>query len=104
MLVIVIVAVIAAAAGGIIAGVVVFGDDSSGPSGPPRFAYPKAAAAQLLSACENRSSHATCACILRAYQDTMPYTAYRSITHGGVRYDTRAYFLAFGRASAKCPQ
>ena len=94
---------LALAAGGVVAGVILTEDSSSG-SGTVRYAYPKSAQDAILSACRKRSSGGYCACQLRAFQNTIPYTAYQTILSGGVgaTVRTQALWQTYQAQSAGC--
>jgi hypothetical protein len=97
------VAVLAVAGGGAAAGVLLTQDSSSGGSGgKARYAYPEAVKSQFLTACETHSQQSQCECIVRAYESTMPYSIYRAIALGGVRFNNKIYFQAFTQAASHC--
>lgn len=99
----VIVAALAVAGGGAAAGVLLSEDGGSSQSAP-RHVYPKAVTDQFMAACMVHGKRNTCVCVLRAYQDTMPYTTYTAIARQGVRFNTRAIFQVFQERSTHCPQ
>jgi hypothetical protein len=95
--------VVAIAAGGTAAGVVLT-EGSSGPSGKARYAYPEAARKSLLNACAKRGSSSYCGCVLRAYQDTVPYSDYSAILQGGITATRTSlqHYQAFQAQSSHC--
>ena len=96
-------AALAVAGGGAAAGVLLT-EGSGSTQSAPRHVYPKAVTDQFMTACLVRGRRNTCLCVLRAYQDTMPYTTYKAIARQGVRFNTRAIFQVFQERSSHCPQ
>ena len=99
ILVLVVVALVAV--GGIVAGVLL--TRSSG-SGAIKYPYPKSAKATLLSACMKKGNSGYCGCVVRAYQNTIPYDTYKAILLGGITATptSMARWAAFQSASSNC--
>jgi len=80
------------------------GSSSSAPSGKPRYAYPESAAQSLLATCKKRGSGSYCACVVRAYQDNIPYSDYKAILLGGISATRTSLrnWQAFETQSSSC--
>ena len=92
--------------GGIVGGILATQGSGSGSSssGPLKYPYPANAKKDLLSACTKRGSNSYCACVIRAYQNTIPYGTYQAILNGGIGATTSSLqrWQAFQSASSHC--
>ncbi|HST24916.1 MAG TPA: hypothetical protein VLJ76_02910 [Gaiellaceae bacterium] len=100
--IVVLVVVALVAAGGIVAGLLL--TRGSGGSGKLAYPYPESAKSLLLSACMKKGNSGYCGCVVRAYQNTIPYDTYKAILLGGVTATSTSFarWSAFQTQSAHC--